>query len=219
MKKQRILKLVVKFGVLVFLIVSSGLALYIIYNGKDFDPVAEVQRLNSENRRDDALDVISVFHNNQPEELGNLNDELRYGALEKAKDFTISGMMLGQVHNVYSGLGALVSDLCVYGDLRDIADQSWKYHTKDENYDQMVLYLSIGGLGLSTLPAFDGIESLSKNILKYLRNAPTEVSSRITSLLKKVKQSPEYVTKLWDLLKKTRIPSPEPYQTYPMYQI
>ena len=47
----------IKAGVLILIILSSGFALYAHHKGEGFDPVREIQRLKSENRRDDALDM------------------------------------------------------------------------------------------------------------------------------------------------------------------
>ena len=54
-----------KFVVLIFIISVSGLALYIHHESADFDPVKEIQRLKSENRRDDALDMVKFFKENK----------------------------------------------------------------------------------------------------------------------------------------------------------
>jgi len=51
--------------ILIFVILSSGLALYVHYKGEGFDPIREIQRLKNENRRDDALDMARFFRENQ----------------------------------------------------------------------------------------------------------------------------------------------------------
>jgi len=46
-----------KFMLLFIIIISSSLAIYMHYMGSAFDPIREIKRLKSENRRDDALDL------------------------------------------------------------------------------------------------------------------------------------------------------------------
>ena len=46
-----------KFVLLSVIIISSSLAIYMHSKGSAFDPIREIQKLRSENRRDDALDL------------------------------------------------------------------------------------------------------------------------------------------------------------------
>ena len=55
------LKLVLLFVV----IISSLLAIYMHYKGLAFDPIREIKKLSSDNRRDDALDLVRFFRENQ----------------------------------------------------------------------------------------------------------------------------------------------------------
>ena len=98
-----------KGGVLVFVILSSGLALYIHYQGKNFDLVREIQRLKQENRRDEALDMARFFGKNETsdkEKLKELERELEYSTFEKIKSFTWNGVIKGEVYDSYSGIRA-----------------------------------------------------------------------------------------------------------------
>ena len=53
-----------KVGVLIFIILTSGLALYIHYKGESFDPVREIQRVRKENRRNEAQGLDSGIKEN-----------------------------------------------------------------------------------------------------------------------------------------------------------
>jgi len=106
---KKVLVSCLKGGVLVFVILSSGLALYIHYEGEDCDPVSEIQRLKQENRRDEALDMARFFGKNQrsnKEKIKELEERLEYTTFEKGKSFTWNGVIKGEVHDSYSGIGA-----------------------------------------------------------------------------------------------------------------
>jgi hypothetical protein len=47
---------------------TTALAVFIHENGADFDLVAEIHRLQSQNRRDDALDLVRTFKDSTKKE-------------------------------------------------------------------------------------------------------------------------------------------------------
>jgi hypothetical protein len=207
-----------KGGVLVFVILSSGLALYIHYKGEGFDPVREIQKLKEENRRDEALDMVHLFRENQKdkEELKELEQDLEYSTFEKIKSFTWNGIIKGEVFDSYSGLGALSADLCIVGDIRDLGIQSWKYLSDREDFDRFVLILSAAGLGLSSTPFINGCDSLAKNIIKYLKKIPRVANKGVLKKFLSGTMAKEQYAKVYDLLKKTAGQSPEPQPAYPI---
>jgi len=54
-----------KFVLLFVVIISSLIAIYLHHKGSVFDPIREIQKLKSQNRRDDALDLVRFFRENQ----------------------------------------------------------------------------------------------------------------------------------------------------------
>jgi hypothetical protein len=96
------------------------------HKGSAFDPIHEIQRLKSENRRDDALDLTRFFKENQivdKDKFAEIEKDLEYTAAEKIKSFVWNGAIHGQVYDSYSGMGAISTDLCVIGDIRDLGIQ------------------------------------------------------------------------------------------------
>ena len=68
-----------KLVTLILVIFVSGTALYIHRESADFDPVKEIQRLKAEDRRDDALDMVKFFKENEqanPDEIKALDMDL-----------------------------------------------------------------------------------------------------------------------------------------------
>ena len=204
---------------LFIIITSSSLAIYMHYKGSAVDPIHEIQRLKSENRRDDALDLARFFKENQITDQDNfakIEKDLEYTAAEKIKSFVWNGAVRGQVYDSYSGIGSISADLCVVGDIRDLGIQGWKYVTGGQDFDGFVTILSTAGICLSTTPFLDGTNALAKNILKYLKKVPGSINKGLLKEFLSGKVSPTNCKKIWELLKKTTGPFPEPY---PAYQI
>ena len=91
-----------KVVTLILVIFVSGLALYIHQESADFDPIKEIQRLKSENRRDDALDMVKFFKENEqanPDEIKALDIDLEYSTAEKIKSLVWDGLFKGQVYD------------------------------------------------------------------------------------------------------------------------
>jgi hypothetical protein len=207
-----------KFVTLIFVISVSGLALYIHQKSADFDPVKEIQRLKSENRRDDALDMVKFFNENEQantDEINSLEMDLEYSTAEKIKSLVWDGSFKGEVNDTYSGLGATFSDLILFGDIRDLVIQSWKYLSNDSNYDKTIMLLSGAGIGLSSTTFINGTDSLAKNTIKYIERFPGLAEKGVMKKFLSGKVSPKDSEKLYDLLKKTNGPYPEPLHVLP----
>jgi len=203
-----------KFLLLLIIIISSSLAIYMHYKGSAFDPIREIQRLKSENRRDDALDLARFFKENQiadQDKFARIEKALEYTATEKIKSFVWNGAIKGEVFDSFSGIGAISVDLCVVGDIRDLGIQGWKYLTGGQDFDRFVTIFSATGIGLSTTPFLDGTNALAKNILKYLKKLPASVNRGLLKEFLSGKVSPTNCKKIWELLKKTTGPYPAPY--------
>lgn len=154
----------------ILLSISSGATLCFQVTGSTLDPVEKIQRLKSEDRRDEALDLFQFYRDNggiDQHELEKLEDELEYSTFEKGISL-LDGAVTGRIHDTYSGLGAIGSDLCIIGDIRDLGLQSWLFF-KDEDTDAIVGVLSGLGIALSVTPYTDVLASYAKNTVKYLR--------------------------------------------------
>ncbi len=130
-----------KSVLLLFVIISSATAILIDYKGSGFDPIREIHKLSNENRRDDALDLVKFYRENQSgdsEKFAEIEKDLKYTTAEKFISFTWDGVVKGEVFDSYSGLGAVSADLCLFGDIRDLCIQSWKYLTGAKDYDGLI---------------------------------------------------------------------------------
>jgi hypothetical protein len=176
------------------------------YKGSAFDPIREIQKLSSDNRRDDALDLVRFFRENQiadQEKFAKIEKDLEYTTAEKIKSFVWNGVVKGEVYDTYSGLGAISADLCLIGDVRDLGVQGWRYFTDDQDFDKVILILSAAGIGLSSTPFLNGTNALAKNTIKYLKKIPALINKGLLQKFLSGKISPENCKKIWDLLKKT----------------
>ena len=206
-----------KITVLLAIIISSILAISAHYCSLDWDPIREIQILKDQNRRDDALDLTTFFKQNERTEstkLSEIEKDLQYSPAEKFKSFVWDGAIKGQVYDSYSGLGAISSDLCLIGDVRDLGIQGWKYITNSDDFDKLIMILSAAGIGLSSTSFINGTNALAKNTLKYLKKVPASFNKGLLKKFLSGKVSPENCKKIWALLKKTTGPFPAPYPAY-----
>jgi hypothetical protein len=200
-----------KYPLLITLIISSALTIYLDYTGSSFDPIKEIQSLRNQNRRDDALDLAKFYSENQTgdqERFTSLQNDLEYTITEKIKSCVWDGVIKGQVNDTYSGIGAISSDLCIFGDIRDLAIQGWKRLTKADDVDGTVALLSAAGIGLSTTAFINGSNAMAKNTIKYLKTVPDTIHKGLLKKFLSGKVSPAECEKIWHLLKKTNGQSP-----------
>ena len=87
---KKLCRIYLKYVLVVSLIVLSAAAIYINSAGNQFDPLREIQRSRSKNRRDDALDLVKFYRENHTcdaEKLAKLEKDLKYTSAEKLKSF------------------------------------------------------------------------------------------------------------------------------------
>jgi hypothetical protein len=219
---KRIIVGVLKTAIALFLIVSSGLAIYSRSLGKGFDPVREVQTLRNENRRDDALDMTRFFiesGDGDGEKLKGLEKELEYTLPERVKSFLWDGALKGEVYDSFSGLGAIASDLCIFGDVRDLSIQGWKFLSNDPSFDKLIMILSATGIGLSSTELVNGCNALAKNALKFIKRIPTVMEKGLLKRVLKMEIGKEASEKIFTLLKKTNGPFPGPFHAFQTLRI
>jgi len=205
---------------LFIIVVSSAFTIYLNHTGSSFDPIKEIQSLKDQSRRDDALDLAKFYRENQTrdqERITALQNDLEYTATEKIKLIAWDGFIKGQVNNSYSGIGAISSDLCIVGDIRDLGIQGWKHWIKSDDADGLIAILSAAGIGLSTTGFVNGCNALAKCTLKYLKKVPESINTGLLKRFLSGKMSPVECDKTWRLLKKTGGPFPELHPASPIY--
>jgi hypothetical protein len=198
--------------------ISSGITLCYQVTGSTFDPIKKIKELQSQNRRDEALDLVQFYEKNktiEPQKIEELKAELEYSIAEKFKAISM-GAITGKVWDTFSGIGAITSDFFVFGDIRDLGIQTWKFFTNKKT-DSIVVILSGAGLFLSVQPYADVVVSFGKNSIKYFKRISGFAANN--SILKKVlkgKLSLAESKSVFNLLKKTNGPSPAPQQFFPI---
>jgi len=201
------------------LIITSGIALYSQIKGSYFtDPIQKIKNLQSQHRRDEALDLVQFYEENKtidPQKLKEIKADLEYTALEKLKTIAV-GAVSGRVYDTFSGIGAIASDFLVWGDIRDLGIQTWRF-LKNEKTDAIVIVLSGIGLFLSVQPYADVTFSFLKNTTKYFKRILSFGGNK--SFFKKLlkgKASLKEMKMVFNLLKKTNGLSPAPQQFFQM---
>ena len=216
MKKHLFKLLILLFVIL--LMISSGTALYFQLTESSYDPIKEIQKLQSQNRRDEALDLVKFYEENKTidsQKIEELKGDLEYTSFEKFKSIA-NGAITGRVYDTFSGIGAIASDFLVWGDVRDLSIQTYRY-LKDEKTDVIVAVLSGVGIFLSVKPYADVTVSFAKNSVKYFRRILSFGGNN--GILKKVlmgKLSLAESKMVFNLLKKTNGRFPVQQQFYPI---
>jgi len=200
------------------ILISSGTSLYFQLTGSQFDPIKEIKTLQSQNRRDEALDLVQFYEENKtidPQKLKEIKADLEYTPIGKLKSVAM-GAITGKVYDTFSGIGAIASDFLVWGDIRDLGIQTWRF-LKNEKTDVIVAVLSGVGIFLSVKPYADVTVSFAKNSVKYLKRILSFGGNKnfLIKLLKG-KASLKESKMVFNLLKKTNGQYPALHQFFPM---
>jgi hypothetical protein len=188
--------------------------------GNSFDLVKETKKLYSENRRDDALVLAKTFKGIDKwghGELAKLEKQLEYGNFEKIKFAIWNGVTKGEVYDHYSGLGAMIADMCLWGYIRDLAIEGYDFITRDFINENAMMLLSGTGVSSFCYTMIDGASILAKNMEKYLKSSSNPPSGELLRQYVSGDLSPTESQKIWLLLKKTTGPYPERQPLFPTF--
>ena len=212
---KKIIRTTIQFTLALVTLVTLSLTLYIQHQSSTYDPIKAILELKDQHRRDEALDLASFFKESQPDnpEYARLEEELDYSVLEKLKSAIWNGMIKGEVFDTPSGLGAISADLTLFGDLRDLVIQGWKFITGDPDLDKATALLSGAGVALTFMPCIDGCGALIKNSIKYVNRFPSFMEKGILKAFTAGRLAPNDYEKIWGLLKKTNGQFREPFPT------
>jgi hypothetical protein len=202
------------------ILLSTALAIYTVESTNANWATREIQKLKAENRRDEAIDLVNFLEYQKDanyEKLQRIKQDLDYGIGERFKSTIWNGMTKGEVYDHYSGLGATVADICLWGDVRDLGIQVYKYIAGVSDHDNLVMLLSGAGLGFTCFPMIDGTSALAKNTAKYLKSVSKPPDNRLLRQFVSGQLSPINRRKIWELFKKTTGRSPEPHPLSPTF--
>jgi hypothetical protein len=205
---------------MVIVVITSATALIIKIQGDSFDLIKETKQVYSENRRDDALVLVKTFKGLNEwgnEELVEIEKQLAYSTVEKFKSALWNGVTKGEVYDHYSGLGATISDMCLWGEVRDMGIQLHKYINGETGRNNLEMMLSGPGIGFTCYPMIDGTSSLARNMEKYLKSSSNPPSGGLLRQYVSGDLSPTESHKIWLLLKKTTGPYPERQPLFPTF--
>jgi hypothetical protein len=203
-------------------VITSAAALNIRINAESFDLVKEAKKLYSENRRDDALVLAKTFKGSNKwgnDELAKLEKQLEYSVTEKYKIALWNGVTKGEVYDHYSGLGAMIADMCLWGYIRDLAIEGYDFIARDSSNENAMMILSGTGVSSFCYPIIDGASVLAKNMEKYLKSSSNPPSGGLLRQYVSGDLSPTESHKIWLMLKKTTGRSPErqlSFQAFPI---
>ena len=211
-----------RFALMVIVVITSATALIIKAQGDSFELIKAAKQLYSENRRDDALVLVMTFKGiteSSNDELDEMEKQLEYDTVEKFKSALWNGVTKGEVYDHYSGLGATIADMCLWGDVRDLGIQIHKYINGQTGHDNLEMMLSGAGIGFTCYPMIDGTGSLVKNTAKYLKSSSKSPPGGLLRQFVSEDLPPNESKKIWELFKKTTGLCPEPPLSFPTFPI
>jgi hypothetical protein len=208
------------FVLVVIVVITSAAALNIRTNSESFDLIKGTKKLYSENRRDDALVLVKTFKNsaeNVQGELTKIEKQLEYDTIEKFKSALWNGVTNGEVYDHYSGLGAMIADMYLWGYIRDFAIEGYEFIVRNSINENAMMLLSDTGVSSFCYPMIDGASVLAKNMEKYLKSSSNPPSGGLLRQYVSGDLSPIESHKIWLLLKKTTGPFPERQPLFPTF--
>jgi hypothetical protein len=210
---KKLIRTTIKFTMALVILATLSLALYIQHQTSGYDPVKAIIKLKDQHRRDEALDLTKYFKEFNPAnpEYDRLEQDLDYSPLEKLKSTIWNGAIKGEVFDTPSGIGSIVADLCLFGDIRDLIIQGWKLVTGDPDLDKTTAILCGAGVALTLTPCIDGCGAFIKSTFKYVHRFPAFMEKGIIKAFASGRLAPEDYAKVWALLKKTSGRFREPF--------
>lgn len=156
----------------------------------DFDYLPAAQRLADEEKYDECIqlceDVIALKlpHAAEAEKLRDRCRAQRDSLWYKSKN-AIYGFITGDASTLEAAIGAVASDMTLYGDIRDLGVQGWHYLNGEET-DGVIIALSTIGLATELIDWADWLPAVlktfkragvfSKRFAKVLGKAASQVS-------------------------------------------
>ena len=171
----KLISIIIKLPLLTLIALSSFLALSTHFRDNPWDPIKTIQALQQQHRRDEALVLVQLLKDNNirpKEELDIIEQGFSYGFTEKMKAAIVDGAIKGQVYDTPSGIGAMVADLCLFGNIRDITIQAWNVMFHRDDFDGLNAALAGTGIALSAAPMFDMLSAVQKSTVKYVARMP-----------------------------------------------
>jgi hypothetical protein len=104
--------------------------------------------------------------------------------LERAKR-GLEGFIFGDVDDLYELGGAVVGDLFLWGDIRDLAVNSYRKVVGDERGDYFIIAISTVGLATTVVPEFDIFASVTKSLRK-IGALSAKFADEIVAIVKRI---------------------------------
>jgi len=133
----------------------------------DANYISEIEKLREEGKLGEALE-LARFVGEHPDMPGHLEAKRLEKEIEAELDSEFSkilrfarGAVTGNPKTGMDAAGAVASDFCFFGDLRDLTIQGWKFISKQET-DKLVVALSAIGVLTETIKTIDGVPAALK---------------------------------------------------------
>jgi hypothetical protein len=205
---------------MMFVALSFAFTFVLKTQNQSIDLVKLIKKLDSENRRDDALVLVKTFegiNESDNNEFAKIEKQLKYGTIEIFKSALWNGVTKGEVYDHYSALGSMTADMCLWGYIRDLAIEGYDFIIRDPSNENAMMILSGKGVSSFCYPVIDGASVLAKNTAKYLKSSSNPPSGGLLRQYVSGDLSPTESQLIWLLLKKTIGLFPEPQPFFPTF--
>jgi hypothetical protein len=159
----------------------------------DANYISEIEKLREEGKLGEALE-LARFVGEHPDMPGHLEAKRLEKEIEAELDSEFSkilrfarGAVTGNPKTGMDAAGAVASDFCFFGDLRDLTIQGWKFISKQET-DKLVVALSAIGVLTETIKTIDGVPAALKLFKKIGSITPKFGNSILEASQKALKQ-------------------------------
>ncbi len=165
------------------------------------NPIPITKKMIDEKKYADAYEYLSFFMNykyvnSNPEaiELLEYIKEIREDNEYKTQKI-VEGILIGKSDELHGQVAALISDLFVFGDIRDLTIEGYNYLSNNEVDEVLVALSTIGVVATSMSIVSGGTTTTIKPIISFLKftqksgKLPKWVGAYIVNLAKNVRKS------------------------------
>jgi hypothetical protein len=160
----------------------------------NYSYATEANDLFENGHLEEALEMTKYIKNNPDLPGQELADEVHKKAEAALEDKNslfgkvkrgLQGFALGDADDLYELGGAVVGDLFLWGDIRDLAVNSYRKGIGDERGDYFVIAISAVGLATTIIPKFDIFASVTKGLRK-IGTLSAKFADEIVDIIKKI---------------------------------
>jgi|GEM_PF-6029805 len=211
MRKARAIWLLITFSTIVICPTFFGWYIQEHRNTELTEQLSDnAKALQDKKNYDGALNVYDFIidhgldDENQSALKGKTALETEMNAYSRKFYDAIKGFITGNIENTASMIGCVAGDVCLWGDIRDFAKNTYRYYSGEE-IDKIITVLSALGIATTLIPEIDVGIAICKGFAKFMSSGLRKFLLVITEeavKLRKYDKVSEFMTALTGMYKK-----------------